>query len=90
VTGIGLGVLWIGYTAFAFGHALTKGANVTFSDMVLPSHRSYALEQIKHAQLPTAPQPGVAGSITQDILGFLSGGLIGNSKTSPINLAQGK
>jgi len=56
----------------------------------LPSHRSYALEQIKHAQLPTAPQPGVAGSIAQDILGFLSGGLVGNSKTSPINLAQGK
>ena len=46
MTGIGLAVLWIGYAAFAYGHALTKGANVTFSDMVLPSHRSYAYTAI--------------------------------------------
>jgi len=46
VTGIGLGILWIGYTAFAYGHALIRGSNVTFSDMVLPSHRVYALGQL--------------------------------------------
>ena len=88
MTGLGLGVLWIGYTAFAYGHALTKGAKVTFSDMVLPTHRAYAVEQIKHAQLPANPAGG--GGLAADIAGFLSGGLVGNSRTAPWNLAQGK
>lgn len=96
MTGLGLAVLWIGYTSFAYGHALTKGANVTFTDMVLPSHRAYALEQIKHAQLPQQAQaplnasPTGQGGLLQQALGFLTGGLVGDSRTAPQNLVQGK
>lgn len=71
MVGIGLGVLWIGYTAFAFGRALTKGAQVTFTDMVLPSHRTYALHQITNASLPgsSGGTPGVPGASGQTPIG---------------------
>ena len=71
MTGIGLAVLWIGYTSFAYGHALTKGANVTFSDMVLPSHRQYAIAEIRNAQLPKS-SPGVASGFLNGILNFFT------------------
>jgi len=73
VTGIGLGILWIGYTAFAYGHALVKGANVTFSDMVLPSHRTYALAALASAGFGatggTKGTPGVPGASGQTPIG---------------------
>lgn len=73
MTGIGLSVLWIGYTAFAYGHALVKGANVTFSDMVLPSHRNYALSQLLNAGgAPSGGKkgtPGVPGASGQTPIG---------------------
>lgn len=67
MTGIGLAILWIGYASFAYGHAVVKGANVTFTDMVLPSHRSYALSAIGAAGstgLATSGAPfSVAGTV---------------------------
>lgn len=75
MVGIGLGVLWIGYTAFAYGNAIRKGAAVSFSDMVLPSHRSHALGLIANAQLPGGGgggTPGVPGS-SQGTVGGVAG-----------------
>lgn len=73
MTGIGLAVLWTGYTSFAYGRALVKGANVTFSDMVLPSHRTYALTALSAAPSTGAKgakaTPGVPGASGQTPIG---------------------
>lgn len=71
MTGIGLAVLWIGYTSFAYGHALTKGANVSFSDLVLPSHRNYALGALLAAggRASSGGTPGVPGASGQTPIG---------------------
>lgn len=46
--GIGLGILWLGYAAFATGYAAAKGIPfVTFSDMVLPKNRANTLAILK-------------------------------------------
>lgn len=57
--GLGLGILWIGYTMFAVGRVNSKGFQIGFSDMVLPSKRGNTLGTIKAAQ----------GGLNQSLLG---------------------
>lgn len=83
MTGIGLAVLWIGYTAFAYGHAITKGAQVSFTDMVLPSHRAYAQEQILHAKLPDNAQQSSPGLLDQIFNYLTPNPLAGGLPTPP-------
>lgn len=56
---LGLILAWVGYLFGSYGNALRKGANVTMSDMALPSHRAYALNELRSAYAaPAAPAAG--------------------------------
>lgn len=86
--GIGLGILWVGYTALATGRAYAKGIPVTFSDMVLPKYRSATIAMLKAggaAGASSGGTPGVPGASGQTPLGPVSpvtqlggGGLAGS------------
>lgn len=71
MTGLGLLVLWLGYTGVAYGNAIRKGAPVSFSDMVLPSHRAYALGLLANAGFGPSKggTPGVPGASGQTPIG---------------------
>ena len=49
--GLGLGILWVGYTAFAIGRVNAKGIQVSFSDMVMPKNRNNGVIAVKAAAL---------------------------------------
>lgn len=49
--GLGLGILWVGYTAFAVGRVYAKGVPITFSAMVLPKNRAQAVALVRAGDL---------------------------------------
>lgn len=53
--GLGLGILWLGYTAFAVGRVYAKGTPVKFSDMVLPKNRANGVVAVKTSSAGIAP-----------------------------------
>lgn len=78
--GIGLVILWLGYAAFATGHAAAKGIpNVGFSQMVLPKNRTTTLGLLKAGQ----------AGLNTSILGAGTTGPLGTGAIQPAPTSTG-
>ena len=67
--GIGIGILWLGYTGLTTGRAYAKGIPVTFSDMVRPKYRTATIAMLKQGGAAGTTQGAGSPSPAKSIIG---------------------